>query len=413
MKHMELVETIMKCNRCAACHDVCPTYKISGDEFSVARGRLRLLRMGLENQINLDAEPELERFVNECLLCKACEVNCPSNVPTTQIISDIRARHTAKKGLPLPKRFLYRGFFSNPRRLNLARKLARLYQKSGAQWLIKQAGIMKESNNLMPDMPNFSVRDNLPFVLNEMPEAKHKVAYFLGCSINQFFSNVGIATIKVLQANDCAVIVPELHCCGAPHQSAGDLEEYKRLARYNLDKLSELDVEAIIVDCATCGAILKEYVELFEEETEYREKAVKIKNLLADISSYLLQLGYSHGEKEIACTVTYHDPCHSVRGLKVSDASREILKNIPGISFVEMREADMCCGGAGSYGIFHPDISRKILQRKMNNYQGTGASILVTTCPACMMQLKYGMRTYDISGQVKHLVEILAESYGI
>lgn len=413
MKQAELLEELMKCNRCASCHDVCPTYKISGNEFAVARGRLRLLRLGLENQLDLDKEPELEIFANECLLCKACEVNCPSNVHTTKIISEIKAYFTRKKGLPLIKRIMYRGFFSNPKRLNLARKMARIYQWSGAERVLNHADILKDANNLIPDMPRLSLREQLPGILKEMPEAAHKVAYFLGCSVNQFFSQVGMSTLKVLQANNCAVTVPDVNCCGAPHQSAGDIEEYKKLTRYNLNILAKLEVEAIVVDCATCGAIIKEYEELFEDELEYKKMAQSVKEKILDISTYLLTINYKSGERDIPLKVTYHDPCHGIRGLNVNKAPRTILKSIHGLQFIEMKEADMCCGGAGSYGIFHPEMSKKILERKIKNFTEANASVLVTSCPACMMQLNYGMKTHGISGQVKHLSELLAESYNI
>lgn len=405
-----MLETILKCNRCGTCQDVCPTYQVSGDEFSVARGRLRLIRMGLENKLDLNNEPDIDTFINQCLLCKACEVNCPSSVPTAKLISDLRENYTKLKGLPIAKKVLYRGLFSHNHRLIPIRKLTRFYQKSGIQGVLKVAGVFPSINNLIPEMPKFSVKDRLQDIIKNIPNPKKKVAYFLGCSVNQFFSQVGEATINVLQANSYSVTVPELLCCGAPHQSSGDIEEFKRLAKYNLEKLSGLEVDAIIVDCSTCGSILKEYDELFKDDLKYKEIAEIVKNKVVDISVFLLEWGYKiNPNNDNKMKVTFHDPCHGVRGLKVKDAPREILKKIPGIELIEMKEADMCCGGAGSYSIFHPKISRKVLERKLNNFNDTNTSVLVTSCPACMMQLGYGLRNYSIKGEVRHLVEILAE----
>ncbi|MFZ7101968.1 MAG: (Fe-S)-binding protein [Peptococcaceae bacterium] len=410
MDNTAMLETILKCNRCGTCQEVCPTYKVSGDEFAVARGRLRLLRMGLENNLDLNNEPDVENFINQCLLCKACEVNCPSGVPTAGLISELRENYTQSKGLPVAKKILYRGLFSHNHRLNPVRKLTRLYQKSGIRGILKVAGVMPGINNLIPEMPKYSVRERLPDLLKDLAHPKKRVAYFLGCSVNQFFSQVGEATINVLQANNYAVSVPEVLCCGAPHQSAGDKEEFTRLAKHNLEKLSGLEVDAIIVDCSTCGSMLLEYGELFKDDLKYWEMAERVKAKVVDISSFLLANGYdTNPEVSKQLKVTFHDPCHGVRGLKVKDDPRKILKELPGIEFVEMQEADMCCGGAGSYSIFHPKISRKVLERKLDNFRKTGASVLVTSCPACMMQLGFGFRNYGLNGEVKHLVEMLAQ----
>jgi glycolate oxidase iron-sulfur subunit len=412
MKKDELLEIIMSCNRCGVCQEVCPTYIVSGVETNVARGRNRLIRLGLEEQqFNLDNEPELEKIVNECLLCKACEVNCPSGVPTPEIISNIRFHYTTTKGLPWAKKIMYRGIFSDNRKISLIRNLARIYQKSGINKLVKLAGLFNKTDEMLPDLPKENVRAKLPVLLKNFERPKHKVAYFLGCSVNNFFSSIGIATIKVLQENDCQVIVPDVNCCGAPHQSAGDRAEFIRLAKNNIKKLNELDVEAIIVDCSTCGSIIKEYEKLFANDKEYQDIIAKITAKIQDISSYLLSIDFKREMGQINEKVTYHDPCHGIRFLKVKDAPREILKSIPGIKFIEMKEADMCCGGAGSYGIFNPKLSRDILARKMENYKESEAGILATSCPACTMQLSFGLKLHKLNGQIKHPVELLAEAY--
>lgn len=406
-----LLEVIMKCNRCGVCQEVCPTYKVSGNETKVARGRNRLIRLALEEQLDLDNEPEIEEFINECLLCKSCEVNCPSSVPTPQIITDIRRYYTGTKGLPLMKKIMYRGIFSHNQRISLVRRFTRVYQKSGIKWLVKQSGIFKGTDELVPEMPRKSVREQLKTILKSVKKPTGKVAYFLGCSINNFFSNIGISTIKVLQENNIELIVPEVNCCGAPHKSAGDEEEFIRLAKNNLAKLSNLNVEKIIVDCATCGSILKEYTDVFKNDDKYKMLAAEIAGKIQDVSSFLIETGYKKPKGQIAAKVTYHDPCHAIRYLKIQDAPRKILEDIPGVELAEMKEADMCCGGAGSYGIFFPKTSRNILARKIKNFQETKATILATSCPACTMQLSFGMKLYDIQGKVKHPVELLWEAY--
>ncbi|MGI6225937.1 MAG: (Fe-S)-binding protein [Peptococcales bacterium] len=411
MKKEELLEILLNCNRCGTCQETCPTYKVSHLESNVARGRNRLIRLALENQLNLDMEPEVEKFINECLLCKACEVNCPSGVPTPEIITSIRNYYTKTKGLPLTKKILYRGVFSKNQNISIVRNLVWLYQKTGINKLVKFTGLMNKTDEMLPDLPAKNVRAQLPQLLRKIANPEHKVAYFLGCSVNNFFSSIGIASIKVLQENNCQVLVPDVNCCGAPHHSAGDLEEFKRLAKINLEKLDALDVETILFDCSTCASIIKEYQQLFKDDAKYSQIAVQIANKVEDISSFLVRTGFKKPQKTISAKVTYHDPCHGIRYLKVKDAPREILKSIPGIKLTEMQEADMCCGGAGSYGIFNPKLSRDILMRKMDNYQKTQATILATSCPACTMQLAFGMKIHNVNGSVKHPMELLAQAY--
>jgi len=411
MKKEQLLEILMNCNRCGMCQEVCPTYKVSNVEANVARGRNRLIRLALENKINLDTEPEVEKFINECLLCKACEVNCPSGVPTPEIIASIRTYYTKTKGLPLAKKIMYRGVFSKNQNISLVRNLVWIYQKTGINKLVKLSGIMNKTDEMLPELPRKNVRNQLPDLLRKLPNPQHKVAYFLGCSVNNFFTSIGIASIKVLQENNCEVLVPEVNCCGAPHHSAGDEEEFIRLARLNLKKLSSLDVEAIIFDCSTCASIIKEYQQLFKDDSEYGKLAEQVAEKVEDISSYLVRIGFKKDMGSISAKVTYHDPCHGIRFLKVKDAPREILKSIPGVELIEMEEADMCCGGAGSYGIFNPKLSRDILAKKMGNYQKTNAQILATSCPACTMQLAFGLKLHNLKGAVKHPVELLAQAY--
>jgi glycolate oxidase iron-sulfur subunit len=414
MNKNAILEVLMKCNRCGLCQEVCPTYRVSGNEFAVARGRNRLIRMAIEGQLEFDKEPEIEQFINECLLCKACETNCPSGVPTPELISQVREYYTSTKGLPIAKKIMYRGVFSHNKRIDLVRRLAKVYQKTGIKTLVRMTGvnnIFNKADDMLPDLPKNSVRGQLPMLLKNIHQPKYKVAYFLGCSVNNFFSSIGVATIKVLQKNSCQIIVPDVNCCGAPHNSAGDQREFKRLAIKNLKELAKLDPDAIIVDCSTCGSILKEYVGLFENEPEYQKLAKQIAEKVKDISSFLIEIGFKKEMGEIKARVTYHDPCHGVRFLNVQEAPREILKSIPGIELIEMNEADMCCGGAGSYSIFYPKLSRQILSRKINNFKKTGASILATSCPACTMQLSFGMKLHELTSPVKHPVELLAEAY--
>ncbi|GAW93787.1 (Fe-S)-binding protein [Calderihabitans maritimus] len=413
----ELQQKILRCNRCGFCQDVCPTYKVTGDEFNVARGRIRLTRLVVEGKYHWGEEAEITQHIESCLLCKACVATCPSRVATDEIVAQARAEITAAKGLTPFKRLVYRGVFSHNRRLVRVGRLLRYYQKSGIRWVVKKSGALKLMRNLgkaediIPQVPAANLREQLPQILKPVANPAHKVAYYPGCAINVFYSDIGKATIQVLQKNLCQVVVPHTVCCGGPHHSAGDHEEVKRLARENIDFLGRYEVEAIITDCATCGSILKEYGRLLQDDPGYREKALEFSAKVKDINEYLVEIGYSRELGPLPVVVSYHDPCHLGRGQKIIGPPREILKSIPQLELREMQEADWCCGGAGSYGITHPEISRKILDRKMKNFQATGASVLATSCPACTMQLQYGIKRYGLQAQVVHPVQLLARAY--
>ena len=397
------------------CQDVCPTYRITGDENDVARSRVRLARLVLEGRYRW-GEDELTEHLNSCLLCKACVAQCPANVPTDEIMMEARSLTSRVKGLPPFNRLAYRGVFSHNRRLDLLTRIIRFYQRSGMNGLVRRSGFLKllkdwgKAEDLLPEMPARSLRQMLPELLAPVTAPSCTVVYFAGCAVNFFYSRMGAASIRLLQSGKCAVHVPEVACCGGPHQSGGDFEEARRLARHNIDQALALRPDFIVSDCATCGSVLKEYEGLLAEDPVYAEKARDFSKMARDINEIAVELSLADGCRELAGTVSYHDPCHLVRGQKIIDAPRRILRSIPGLEFREMKEAAMCCGGAGSYGALHPDMSRQILDRKMVNFMKTGSHYLATSCPSCAMQLEYGLRRSGIEGQVVHPVELLVRA---
>jgi glycolate oxidase iron-sulfur subunit len=417
LTRQELQEKIMKCNRCGMCQNVCPTFLATGNEADVARSRIRFARMVLEGKYDWGAEQELTPYLKECLLCMACVNSCPSSVATDEIMMQARHLTNSASGLPLFNRLAYRGLFSHRQRLRAMGRLLRFYQKGGARWVVKQSGALKlfkgmgKAEDLLPVIPKTSLRAQLPQILHSVPDPAHRVAYFPGCTIDVFYSGIGRDSIEVLEKNRCLVTVPDAVCCGGPHQSGGDFEEARRLAKKNIDLFSGLEVEAIITDCASCGSTLKGYGELLQNDADYCEKARQFAMKVRDISEYLLDIGFSRETGNLNVTVSYHDPCHLVRGQQLSAPPREILRSIPGVRLKEMHEADMCCGGAGSYGAMHPEMSRKILERKINNFKDTGADCLATSCPACIMQLEFGIRQQHLQASVVHPVQLLAQAY--
>jgi glycolate oxidase iron-sulfur subunit len=192
----------------------------------------------------------------------------------------------------------------------------------------------------------------------------------------------------------------------------GEIEEARKLARHNIDAFSSSGVEVIVTDCASCGSFLRGYHTLLKEDPEYAEKALAFSEKIQDISEFLAQsISLRQDLGEIRGRVTYHDPCHLVRAQNVADQPRQLLNLIPGLELVEMKEADLCCGGAGSYNLTHYETSMKILDRKMTNIAATGADLIATGCPGCQMQLRLGVKRKGLGARVVHPIELLDQAY--
>lgn len=417
MTEQEFLQQIRRCNRCGFCQDICPTYYYSKNEAQLARGRIRLIRLVHESNNDWGNDPELAHILRSCLLCKACVANCPSSVPTDQLVIRAREKINRSGGTTFLNKALYRGILSRRERLPKLMTLARFYNKSGARWLVKNTRItslFKDLGRLESYLPanlKKSARSQLPQLLKPVNNPKYKIGYFLGCATDNFFSDIARATILYLQHMGCQVIVPPVSCCGGPHYSAGDLEEATNLARINLKLFMDEDCDYIISDCATCTATLKDYSRFFSGDE--REKAQQFSEKVMDLNQFIVKhLGFPE-LRPLNKKVTYHDPCHLVRGLGIKAEPREILQSIPGVTLVEMEHADWCCGGAGSYFLAHSDMSNTILQDKVNFVQETGADILTTSCPACTMQLSAGLQQIGLEIPVQHPVELLAASAGI
>lgn len=240
---------------------------------------------------------------------------------------------------------------------------------------------------------------------------KYKVAYFVGCAAANLTPNVAQAAIRVLNRHNVEVVVPDFVCCGMPAYGYGDVAATLDMARKNIDVARSLDVDAIIATCATCGSLLKRYPVLLSEDAEYSTQASAFAGKVRDISEFLVSIGLVTEMQTVKHKVTFHDPCHLGRFQKVTSQPRQILKSIPGVEFIEMNEANICCGAAGSYSLKHYDLSMKVLAQKMQNVARTSADILVTCCPGCSMQLAHGIREHSLKMQSMELIELLDLAY--
>lgn len=411
---MELahLSALWRCNKCGACTAACPLYQQTVHEGMAARGKLALLEAVVDGA--LAPSQALRERIEDCLLCGACAQSCPSLVPTTDLFLEARADLAGLLGLSWPVRISLHALGS--RRLLAAGMLwLGLLQRSG---LVRVAG--RVPGGLLPATVRAAARFAPPIALRPFSArrvsggldgrgTRGTVAYFAGCFMNWGYADVAEATRRSIEASGFRVESPAVLCCGMPHRVSGDSEAARQLARKNIEALEPY--AAVITDCASCGAALKGYRELLSDDPAYRERAAIVSARVADVSEFLLKQDLPRTFKAVPVRVTYHEPCHLGRGQGVKEQPRELLKSIPGVEFVEMKGADVCCGGAGSFCVTHPDLSAKVGAAKVESILATRAEVVASGCPSCMSQLRVRLHERGLRIRVCHPVELLAESY--
>jgi glycolate oxidase iron-sulfur subunit len=406
-------EGLWRCSKCGACTAVCPLYQHTTYEGMAARGKLALLEAAVDNHLGgLGPSRGLRARLEDCLLCGACAANCPSLVPTTALFLEGRAALARTLGLPLPVRGM------------LAMLASTGLQAAGMPWvgLAQRAGLPGLVESVPPPLVPESLRAAAaaappiairPFRSRPVPAppagqpVRGRVAYFAGCIMNWGYPDVAEATCRALAAIGYRVEVPAVQCCGMPHRVYGDEETARRLARSNLGALE--GYEAVITDCASCGAALKSSGELLGEDARLGERARVLAGKVSDISQFLAQRGLPTLRKAAPLRVTYHEPCHLGREQGVKAEPRRLLQAIPGIEYVEMKGADVCCGGAGSFCLTHAALSREVGEAKVASILATGASVVASGCPSCITQLSLMLRGRGARVRVCHPLELLAE----
>lgn len=406
------LKNIYKCIRCGYCLPTCPTYAITGLEYSVARGRNYFAKAIIERET--DFSKKVKQSIFECLLCGACVENCAPAVKTNEIMVTARAAYIQKYGQPPLQRYLFRELLPYPERMTRLMKLLALGKRSGISGLVKALRVfgwfgknIAETEGLFKTFPKTFLRQLLPTFPFKDGHKSLKVAYFIGCGINYAFPDVGLATVQLLAKSKVRLKVLNNYCCGLPAAGYGDIEAARMLAQKNLLIMKNIDCDLFITDCASCTSFLKDYPILFKDNSEWSELARSLSHKIIDITEFFDRF---YIEKRLKLnkkiTVTYHDPCHLSHYLHISSQPRNLINQIDGVNFHELPEADWCCGGAGTYNISHHELSMKILQRKMQNLQSTGAQVLVTACPGCLVQLSYGVRKYKLPVKVNHLNQL-------
>lgn len=410
-----------KCVHCGLCLNACPTYRELRIEMDSPRGRIYQMVQVATGAAPITSESYLEHL-DLCLGCRGCETACPSGVQYGRLIeaarTEIQARVPKSLGTRLLQWFVFKQLLQSPTLLKIAGLKLWIYQNSGLQKIVRDSGILKlfgalgKAERLAPAAERPTFYGSIGKVFPAEGERKHKVAFMAGCMQNITFARLNEATVRVLQKNGCEVHIPAgQNCCGALHAHAGLRDEARKLARQNIDAVLGGNFDAIITNTGGCGATLKEYDELLEHDSAYAEKGRQWVARMKDVNEFLTSIELNRDMGEVPMTLTYQDSCHLAHGQKVRSAPRQLLKSVPGVVFKEMAAADVCCGSAGIYNVVQNEMSMQILESKMRNVNATGAEVVATANPGCLLQIRAGAELYGKNQKVYHVIEILDMAY--
>ena len=411
---------LYKCVHCGFCLQACPTYLETGLETESPRGRIALMKAVNEERIGMTES--VVRHWDLCIQCRACEVACPSGVPYGSLIEATmaQAERTRKPGWAArtASGVALNRLLPNQRRLEFAMAMARIYQRSGAQWLVRKSRALKFASPALAEMESSMPPVKGGFfrakgqTLAPKGEVRARVALLSGCVMPLFSGPEMDAVVRVLNRNGCEVVVPKAQtCCGAIHSHVGDLDTTRDMARRNIDAFNDAGVEAVVVASAGCGSRMKEYGHLLRGDAEYADKARKFAATVKDVHEFLVALPFQPPRASLNRRVTYQDSCHLGNAQRITSAPREILNAIPGVEFVELPGAGICCGAGGTYTITERDFSLRVLSSKMDNFETTGADTLATANPGCLLQLQYGVADRGLDAEVKYVTDLLDEAY--
>lgn len=416
------VEGVDRCVHCGLCLAYCPTFSELGTEMDSPRGRIFLVKSLAEGRIQLtDSTAE---HLDLCLGCRACETVCPSGVPYGQLIEAARAEiERQRPGPPLRRLFRWMNFsllLAHPRMLRLAAAGLRVYQVSGLRTLLRASGLLRllpaplrHWEPLLPELPSAADRAPLPEVTPARGARRARVGLLTGCIQQVAFGPHNRATARVLARNGAEVVAPRAQaCCGALHAHAGEHAAALDLARRTIEVFERADVEVVVVNTSGCGAHMKAYGLLLAGDPAWRDRAARFASRVRDVSEFLAEQPLRGPIAPVERTVTYHDPCHVVHGQKIRTQPRALLAQVPGLRVVELKEADWCCGSAGTYNLTQPEMATRLQERKIAHVQATGADAVVTANPGCIIQIAQGLAAKGSPIQVLHIVEILDQAYG-
>ncbi|HET6502457.1 MAG TPA: heterodisulfide reductase-related iron-sulfur binding cluster [Amycolatopsis sp.] len=410
--HPPSADLVADCVHCGFCLPTCPTYALWGEEMDSPRGRIYLMGLGLEGE---EMTPEMAGHFDACLGCMACVTACPSGVQYDKLIEATRAQVERRHDRSARDRWLRRAIFSvfpYPRRLHAMRWPLRAYQASGLSRLVRRNGMLRRLFPALAELealaPPIERYQRVPERVPARGRKRGTVGMLLGCVQREFFPGVNSATARVLAAEGFEVVAPARQgCCGALSTHNGREEEAQAFARKLVDTFDAAGVDWVVVNAAGCGSAMKEYAGLLADDPLYAVRARDFAARVRDVSEILREYPAVAPRHPLPVTIAYHDACHLAHAQGVRAQPRALLGDIPGLAVREIAESELCCGSAGIYNILQPEAGRELGDRKTRNVLATGASLLVTANPGCLMQVASSVRRAGAEIRIAHTVEVL------
>jgi glycolate oxidase iron-sulfur subunit len=405
----------LACIHCGLCLSSCPTYLETGNENDSPRGRIYLMRAVQEGRLALGETAVTH--IDRCLGCRACEAVCPSGVQYGNLLEHTRdhVERNVSRGTwqNLLRRVVIEKIFPNRALMKLALLPARLAKWTGAERILPR--FAREALSLIPhdlaagNLPEFSPASR------SGDQRTGRVGFIRGCVMDVMFGPTNANSVRLLNVAGYDVVIPKSQgCCGALHAHNGNLEAARAAARVNIAAFEKLELDAIIINAAGCGSTLKEYGHLLADDSAFAERAknfsAKVKDITEFLAANLAWLQSSIANRQSAVRVTYHDACHLAHAQRITKPPRDLVKAVAGKTFIELPEANVCCGSAGTYNLTEPEMAARLQRRKIENIIRTNADIVVTSNPGCLLQIRAGLRRTDSSARAIHIVDYLTES---
>ncbi|MEO8180745.1 MAG: heterodisulfide reductase-related iron-sulfur binding cluster [Deltaproteobacteria bacterium] len=410
---------IDECVHCGFCLPACPTYQSWQQEMDTPRGRIYLMKAQSEGRLEMSST--VVQHFDRCLGCLACVSACPSGVKYDVLIEQTRAEveqhHRRALGDRLFRALLF-ALFPYPARLRVLAFFQFLYQQSGLCWLLRRAGVfrllparLRQLEALAPSLSWAQLRAQLPAFSAARAPRRRRVALLPGCVQRVYFPEVNQATLRVLSAEGCDVVVPSgLGCCGALSLHAGREQEARGLARRAIACLERENVDAIVVNAAGCGSAMKHWSRLLAPDAEWRARAERLETKVRDVNEFLAELEPTAPRQPLSLRVAYHDACHLSHGQKIRNQPRALLLSIPGVELVDIPDADQCCGSAGVYNLLEPESAQLIGKRKADSIRSVNPEILVSANPGCTLQIQSQLDAMGVKMRTAHPIEVLDAS---
>ena len=367
------------------------------------------MRALLEGNIAPDSET-VQTHISRCLGCRACETACPSGVPYGHLLEATRATLAQSERMPLVARLIL-AVFANRILLSIFMFGSRLFAATPLPTLLSRLqGRMGFAMAMLASAGSPLERDSYPI---RATGERGTAALLDGCVMEGLFTDTNRATARVLRVNGYQIVAARgQRCCGALHAHAGDLETARSLARGNIEAFERSGADVIAVNSAGCGAMMKDYGHLLENDAEWSERALAVAARVRDVSEVLAEVGPKPGAP-LPLRVCYDAPCHLLHGQRVSLPPLAVLAAIPHLELLPLRDSDQCCGAAGIFNLIEPETSDAVLATKLANIAESGASFVATGNPGCLMQIGAGLLRSGSRARAIHPVDLLDASYAM